>query len=347
MAQFNLQQTNSTGSATRVVSAGDPVTLVLNHSTKNTVYIGSSSSVGSGNLLDATPLDPYASIVVNGVQDVWAVAAVLTEEATVYTYQNAINWTPKAVQPNIVDPSSPWEPGTGTASETVAVPPGAQGVMITEVSGAMTGLSVIGVQSDVDYADISPVVEGQQYWIPILSDADTEVKITSNATTAPEIVIVWIMNTLPVSVVNTGVPIEVQLSNSQVTIANTPLLVQETNVQIYSMEEPIAFDMTLAASASDVLLPAVAGTQYFIHDIRVEAFTPGEIMYAGFQDTTPHTFARIYQDVDGTPANAYRPAVGINNFHGAPIPVGLGVQLFNFGTVSMRFVGYITYSEFI
>jgi hypothetical protein len=345
VTQFNLQQTNSTGGATKVVSAGDPVTLVLNHSTKNTVYIGSSSSVGSGNLLDATPLDPYASIVVNGVQDVWAVAAVPTLEATVYTYQNAINWSPKAVQPNIVDPSSPWEPGAGVQNEIIAVPPGAQGLMISVVGGSVSQLEVIGQQSGLVYLNVvSP--SNQQYWAPILSDADTTVRIFANSSSAPEILLVWIMNTLPVSVVNTGTPLNVSVSGTvQAAITNTPLPVNETNGQVYANQEAVNFDMTLAVGGLQSLLPASAGIQYKIHEFRVEPFTPGVSLYVELQDTSPLTFARLFQNVDGTPVNAYRPPMGSNNFHGMPVPTGLGVRLTNVGTVPMRVIGHLVYSQ--
>lgn len=359
MAQFNLQQTNSTGGAVKVVNAGDPETLILNHSTKNTVYIGNSSAVGSGNLLDATPLDPYASVVMDGTTDVWAVAAVATQEATVYTYQNAINWTPKAVQPNIIDPNSPFAVNSPSSSIILTVPPGAQGLAIYNIDNT-TNLLVTGVESGITYYNSNPLASPTtDLWVPVLSDADSKITVTAFVSSLIHLSLIWIMSEFgpvktgqiqdvnivgasgqPFEIINfPGSPLNVSLTASSITLP-----VSETNQELFSNEEPVSFDVSIAAGSTSIILPASSGIQYKIQEIRIEPFTAGTAMYADVQDTTPHTFARIYQDVDGTPVNAYRPPLGSNNMHGCPIPTGLGVQIMNNGAALMRFIGHIVYS---
>ena len=366
MGQYNLGSLNSSGTAIRVVAAGDPETLILNHSTKNTVYIGTTNAVGSGNLLDATPLDPYASIVVNGTADVWAVAAIPTQPATVYTYQNALNWTPQAVQPNIVDAASPYTPGTGTISKTFTIPARAQGINISwgNPSG-FTQVTVIGVQSGIQYALFDPqTTVDNQMWVPILSDADQSIQITTTASTAPRIYLVWLMNQFVAGGVETNQVTDVNIANVGTTTGYVPvgpiagfpiqvvnpsggiLAVSENSKQMFANQEPIAFDSSVASGATITLLPASAGVQYFLHGFRIEFIgTTINASYAQLQDTTPTVFANFNAVQVGTAANQYQPPFGDTDFNGSPIPIGLGVQLKNNGTSTTRFIGTLRYSK--
>lgn len=372
MGQFNLASTNSTGNATLIVSAGDPETLILNHSTKNTVLIGSTNAVGSGNLLDATPLDPYASVVVNGQADVWAVAQTASQPCTVYTYQGAINWTPKAVQPNIQDSNSPWTPPAGTHTITLNVPAGAQGLMIgSTLLPGFTALQVTGVQSQLIYANENPaLLQDHILWVPVMSDADTEVTLIVGSGIAPTVNLVWIMvpfvsglvetgqvgdvnilsvntqsGTLPVSgnvsVVNTP---SVLVSNTpSVNVSNTPN-VNETNKSVCANQEPLAFNVTLAANATSVLLPASVGVQYFLHTLFAQ-INASDMMSLHVQDTNGNDLGVFINTIAGTPANAFHPPNPPYDFKGSPIPIGVGVQIKNGGASSEAFVGCLTYSK--
>jgi hypothetical protein len=358
MSQYNLAATSSTGAATKVVSAGDPVTLVLNHSTKNTVFIGKSSSVGSGNLLDATPLDPYASIVVNGVDDVWAIAEVASEPATVYTYQNSINWSPKAIQPNIVDPQSPITAGIGSGGALLNVPPGAQGLVFIFFdgnSGTTTQLNITGEQSGIAYLPtVNPSTQGfPDYWVPVLSDADTQVSIGWNTLDAQQFSFVWIMNGFVSGLVQSGQTANVNIAGvslpSNVGIPVTNVGANLLNVAVMSISSPrveanqvaIPFDVTLAVNATAVLLPASAGITYFLHDFRVDSVNAA-ITYAVLEDTSGNHIANIYSGQNALPILP----LGPNQFHGSPIGAsGVGLQILNNGTAAQRFIGYLTYGH--
>jgi hypothetical protein len=353
MSQFNLSTTNSTGGAIKVVSAGDPVTLVLNHSTKNTVYIGATSSVGSGNLLDATPLDPYASIVVNGEADVWAIAAVQTEEATVYTFQNSIAWTPKAIQPNIIDPNSPYSAAIGTDDIILDVPAGAQGLFIQWPSADAAGfsdLTVTGEQSGVVYYNKVPsVLQVDEAWVPVLSDLDTTVQLQVTVANITKLTLCWLMSNFTAGLVDTGQVGDVNISGVTADSGSLPVTVGNDVTAIFSHiddrelaanQKPMAFDVTLTVGSTSVLLPATVGLGYYIHDFRVEG-VDAAAMYCQLQDTSGNALANIYNGDATIPL----PPLGPNSFSGAPVGLGLGVQLENHGTATQRFVGYITYSE--
>lgn len=358
MGQYNLGSLNSQSIATKVVSAGDPVTLVLNHSTKNTVYIGDSASVGSGNLLDATPLDPYASIVVNGNADVYAIAAVPTQPATVYTYQNSINWTPKAVQPNIVDPHTPYKPGLGNHTVDLTVPPGAQGLFVGWASNGFSSMTITGDQSGLIYFSPSNFVD-KQAWVPVLSDLDTTVTVATTTGATDVLTFAWLMNSFAVGGVESGQVIDVNILNQQLQaplpvdlVAPNPLpvsigstvSVSETNKQLFANQTPININVSLASGASAVILPATAGVQYFIHGIRLE--TKGaETCEINIQDTNGNNIGTLWQQAVGTFSNGLRPPIGDNNFHGAPMPVGAGLQIVNDTNNAATLIGFIVYSQ--
>lgn len=378
MSQYNLGSLSSSNSAIQVVAAGDPPTLVLNHSTKNTVYIGNSNSVGSGNLLDATPLDPYASIVVDGTASVWAVAAVQTLPATVYTYQNAINWSPKAVQPNITDPNSPFTITAGSAQIRLTVPPGAQGVALSFPNpNDVIGLVVLGIQSGMVYSGAAPstlAFDGSVLWIPVLSDADSQIQVTYNSTINQTMVVTWIMGQLaaaqvvtgasqPVEVVDINLPpgngmpvtnvgatsLNVAVTNTpNVSVTNTPTVVPSfshiDDRSLAANQAPLSFNVSLAAGATTTLLPASVGVQYFLHDLWCQ-INSGNMLSFHIQDTSANDLGVFIGIVTGTPANAYRPANPPFDFKGAPLATGLGVVLKNGGATTESFVGSLTYSK--
>ena len=341
MSQFAISDTNN---AKLIVTSGSPETLVINHSTKNTVLIGNTNAVGSGTQLDATPLDPYASIVVDGQADLWCVAAVANAPSQVLTQTNAIAWTPKAIQPNIVDPNSPYAVLATTNVFELSVPPSAQGLMLNLPSpAAITVLSVQGVETGVVYALVDPATTDPQniWWFPVLSDADSSVTVTVTGTLAQPMTAVWIMTQFASAPVADGLQTEVFIANTDIPIINQPgtlLSVTEANESMYANQVPVPFDLTLAALTSSVILPASVGTQYKIHDIRVDVVTAADIGYAQFQDTSGATFANVFQQANGS-------SPGINTFHGANLEVGLGLQLKNNTVNTQRYVGYVTYSK--
>lgn len=373
MSQFNLGSLNSTGNAILVVNAGDPETLILNHSTKNTVYIGESNAVGSGNLLDATPLDPYASIVVTGVADVWAVAADQTKPATVYTYKNAINWSPKAIQPNIIDPNSPLLVLGGTHNFDLQVPLGAQGLFLAFSNNTATQVFVRGDQSQVFYLEpTSPAGTGiDKFWVPILSDADTSVSVSVTAPVAGSVSVeaIWLMQnyiaglvqsgqsanvniasitpgvtgTLPVSV--TGQPIGVNLTQIGGTATGAGFIqTLETSKQAFANQQPLPFNLSIAAGATANLLPASVGVSYALHNFYVQ-INSGDMMSCHVQDTGGNDLGVFINLVAGVPANAYRPPNPPFDFRGAILPTGVGVQIKNGGAALEAFVGTLTYSK--
>jgi hypothetical protein len=356
VTQFNLGAKNSTNGAVKIVSAGDPPTLIVNHNTKWSVYIGPNNTVGTGNLLDATPLDPYASVNVNGTEDVWAAAEVAADPVTIYTYQNATNWSPKAVQPNIVDPNSPYEPGVGFNSIQLSPPPGAQGIFISWPNSInVTQLLVEGVQSGVLYYNQNPsALDVNEAWIPVLSDADSTIQVQVDApTNAPKLVMVWLMNNFVAGIVETGQIGDVNIASIGGSVATSPLpvdvsntvSVSEVNVGLYANQTPVAFDITLAAAAtSSAILVATAGVTYHIHSIRIEPADNSSALYAMVQDTTGATFANVFNQEFGA-ATIYGPVVGMNEFHGAPLAGGVGVQIKNNGSAAQRFVGFIVFSH--
>jgi hypothetical protein len=369
MPQYNLAASNNMSSATLVVNAGDPETLILNHSTKNTVYIGPTSAVGTGNLLDATPLDPYASIVVNGTVDVFAVAENQSLPATVYTFQNAVTWSPRAIQPNIIDPGSPYTVPNGITNFTLTVPATAQGVMLG-FADPLISVGVFGIESGIIYADFDPstLENGQPtWWIPVLSDADSTIRVELNNTGAlQEMQVVWIMTQFASASVPDGQPTSVVITGitgippgEAIPVTNegsTSLNVDVTNTasvaisdvaaqQLAANQVPVAFDITLASLAtSSAILAASAGTRYYIHSFRVEPEDNSSTTYCQLQDTTGAALANIF-NVEFAAGTTYGPVIGPNPFNGAPLATGVGVQLKNMGTATQRFIGYITYAE--
>lgn len=362
MGQYNLGSLNSSGTAIQIVAAGDPETLILNHSTKNTVLIGTTNAVGSGNLLDATPLDPYASIVVNGAENVFAVAAIPTQPATVYTYRNSIAWTPKAIQPNIVDPTSP---ATVTAPNTILtlnVPPTAQALVIYGLNPAnVTSILVTGVQSTIQYYN-GPAPGGfiGYLWIPVLSDADTQITVNVSLSSGSRILeMVWIMSGPPpvtppgsqnvnIQAIGgtglapaTSIPVINQVGN-----ALSVFFAGLNNLAMAPNQVPIAFDANLASGSSQVIIPASAGVQYFIHAVRAEQIngTPTS-MYMNLQDTTGATFANLVESVFGVPSAGVYPPNGNYDFKGFPLPMGVGLQIKNAASATDRVSGYVVYSK--
>ena len=360
MSQYNLGSLSSSGNAIQIVNAGDPETLILNHSTKNTIYIGETNAVGSGNLLDATPLDPYASIVVNGTADVFAVAANPSQPATVYTYQNSIAWTPKAIQPNIVDPQSP---ATVTAPGTILtlnVPPTAQALAIYGLNVAnITSILISGVQSNIVYYNGPPPPASSSLpylWVPVLSDADTQVTVNVVVSSGSRVLeLVWIMSGPPPVTVPGSQNVNIQsvdgttLTSMAVPVSNQvggTLAVVENSKQMFVNQVAVMIDQTLASGASAVILPASAGVQYFIHEVRLEEVNAAPVStFINLQDTSGATFANIVNTVFGVPSTGFFPPLGPCSFKGMPIGTGLGFQIKNGSANNSRFVGYVAYSK--
>lgn len=371
MSQYNLGSLSSSNTAIRVVEAGDPPTLILNHSTKNSVYIGGSNAVGTGNLLDATPLDPYASLVVNGQVDVFAVAVDQTLPATVYTYQNAINWTPKAIQPNITDSHSPLTTPAVGATVDLQVPEGAQGLAVWRIGAGgyntnWKGLEVVGLTTNTTYINVNPGADQKYYYVvPILSDADSTVSVTFTSTFGAPVQyeLVWIMSSFMAGIVPTGQVQDVSISAVGIVGGNLPVSVNNTpNVNVVNTptvvpsfshiddrsiaanQTPLNFNVSLAAGATTTLLPASVGVQYFLHDLWCQ-INSGNMLSFHIQDTTPTDLGVFINIVTGTPANAYRPPNPPFDFKGAPVASGLGIILKNGGATTESFVGSLTYSK--
>lgn len=377
MTEYNI---SSITAPVQIVWAGNPETLIINHSTKNTVYIGNNNMIGSGNLADVTPLDPYASIVVNGQADVWAVAATANQPCQVLTQTNALNWTPKAIQPNIVDPQSPHTFPAGTNSITLNVPNSAQGLALYDLSN-VTGLVVSGPQSGITYYNGNPNASSasatNSIWVPVLSDVDASITVQIACSVACNARMVWIMNGFapvqtgqvvtvdvgsisggPVPVINSGASIlnvdvvnagtaPVPVTNATggfLQVENFPgnnLNVVEQSKHMWANQQPVPFDLNLAANAVGNIIPAAGGVTLILHDLRVEVVTPGAIGYAMIQDTSGTNLANIFMNGN---AATDSPA-GNNNFHGAVVTTGLGLQLKNNTVAAQRYVGYVTYSQ--
>jgi len=343
----------SAGSATQIVAAGDPETLIVNKNTKYSILIGNDTAVGTGTLSDATPLGPYESLVVNGLADVFAVAAAQGTTCLVIAQTNAILWTPKAVQPNIEDSHAPYSTGVGTNSVTLNVPPGAQGLFVSWPASSATSftlLRVVGIQSGVQYYSQNPRnLPNVEAWIPILSDADTTVTVTTTTGANVVLALVWLMNSFMAGAVSTGMSMDVNLANVEVgggsvpVTATIPFDVVETAPEMWANSKPISINASIAASGTVNVLPASPGHSYYLHEMRIEPVT-GAGLDVNIQDTTGTNLAILFQEVVGTPVNAFRPSYGPVNFHGAPVGVGLGVQINNPTGATQQYVGYLTYS---
>ena len=359
-------QISSTTAPVHIVFAGSPETLIINHSTKYTVYIGDNNMIGSGNLSDATPLDPYASIVVNGQADVWCVAAAANQPCQVLTQSNALNWSPKSIQPNIVDPASPMVCPTGTTVQNFVVPPGAQGmaIYVKNLAGSVpnwTNLTVEGIQTQNFYINRNPATDNNYYYyVPVLSDDDSgvSVAITSTAAGPLSFNITWIMSTLVSAVVPSGGSQDVTVVNSALPVTQSGVWnvnaseagtwnvnATEVNKQMFANQEPVPFDVTVAAGATSVLLTASGGVQYFLHNVRMEFIGTSATNYAQLQDTGGTTIANLLSTQVGTAANQFQPPFGDTQFHGAPLPLGLGLQVKNNGSSSLRMIGTVSYSK--
>ena len=345
MGQYNLGTLNSSGAATKVVSAGDPETLILNHSTKNTVLIGYTAATGSGNLLDATPLDPYASIVVNGSEDVYAVAAIPTQPATVYTFRNSIAWTPKAIQPNIVDSHTPFAAGVGLTAAHLNVPPGAQGLIVVG-SLAPSNLTILGDQSGISYIQsATTTVSYNELWIPILSDADSTIDFQINSVSAVSLELIWAMNSFAAGPVNTGTTANVAVVSAS--NASNPLTVVENSKQMFANQEPLGFVISsLAAGGTAVILPATVNRQYFIHDIHCAFDSNQTSKTLHLTDSSGTKILSTRRINDTSTGSGMEPQFPHWAFHGAPLPVGLGLSILsdsiNTGITSV--FGYVSYS---
>lgn len=353
-------QVNSS-TATQIVYAGDPETLIVNKNTKYTILIGNNSATGSGTQSDATPLGPYESLVVNGQADVYAIAQVVGTACLVITQTNALLWTPKAIQPNIVDPNTGFNPGIGAVGINLNVPPGAQGLMIgwNPVGGStayFTMLEVSGVQSGLIYTNINPGLStDRQSWVPILSDADSVVTVsTIMVGHGGALTLVWIMAPFMSGFVDSGQANNVNIVGVGISGATLPVtfngasqpvfLAGLSNLGLVSNQPPIQINASLAAGASAVILPAVAGTQYFLHGIRIEAVA-ASAFDCDIKDTSGALIGSLFQEIIGAPAASFRPPMGDTNLHGAPLATGLGVQITNSGGAAQQFVGILTYSK--
>lgn len=341
-------QISSTILPIQVVFAGSPETLIINHSTKNVVYIGNNNMIGSGNLADATPLDPYASIVVNGQADVWCVAAANNAPCQVLTQSNAINWSPKAVQPDIADPSSPYTAPAGGHTAVITAPPLAAGLSLSwSSSTTITSLQVVGVQSGAVYGTFTPSSLAEtNVWLPVFTDVDTTFQvITSAGAIFAGLIIVWIMTPFAAGLVKDGHVADVNIAGLGGTpggvVSGSSLPVTEQSKHMWATQPPVAFDLNLAANAVGNIIPAVGGITLILHDIRVEVVTATAIGYAVIQDTSGANLANLFMNGN---AAADSPA-GNNNFHGAPVGANLGLQLKNNTVAAQRYVGYVTYSQ--
>lgn len=132
-----------------------------------------------------------------------------------------------------------------------------------------------------------------------------------------------------------------------VTVSGQPIGVTENSKQMFVNQPPVPFDVTLAASATSVLVAAAVGVQLFVHTLRVENASPASPFYPQLQDTSGTTLANpAFNSESGTiPAGEWTPVNGYNDFKGAPVTSGLGIQLKNNGIASSRFIGYLTYSK--
>jgi hypothetical protein len=345
-------QVGSTPPGTRIVSAGDPETLLVNKNTKYSILLGNNAAVGSGNQSDATPLGPYESMVVNGLADLFAIAQTPGTTCLVIAQTNAILWTPKAIQPNIEDPKSPYSTGVGTNTVTLSVPPGAQGLFIAwpPAHSSLTSVIVTGVQSGIQYYDEDPVTEPSlEAWIPILSDADTSVTVQTTSGSGVSLTFVWLMNSFMAGAVNTGMAMDVNIADvsfSGGSIPVSPVIpfdVVETSPAMYSNTESVAISQSLTSGSSAVVLAGVAGHRYYLHELRLEPVVAAT-MDLNVQDTSGTNIAYLYGAVVGTPAATFRPPIGPISFHGTPLPLGDGLQIMNPTAATQQYVGYVVYS---
>lgn len=322
----------------KIVSAGDPETLIVNKSTKYTVNIDNNNGVGVGNGLSITPLGPYESLVVNGEEDVWCIEAVAGQPCTVVTKTNALLWTPKAIQPNITDQGSPFQVfravGTHTFTLTTA-PAGVQGVAILLANtGNFSSISVTGVTTGNIYGTYNPSsnTSSGQTWIPLPADAEPggfqfSFVGTGGIGTAA-VTIVWLMNNFAAGLVADGNAALVQLSN--VTVNGGALLVSESNAQQdYPNQPSVAFNTTIAAAGDLTLVTGVVGQVVSL--IQLTLNTTGDTYLEDSGSGNVHVATSAYS--------------GPVPLHGQQLASGLGVKLHNPGGGAVTVKGSLVYSQ--
>jgi hypothetical protein len=343
---------NVSNQAIQVVQAGEPETLIVNHSTKNSVILGATSGVGIGTTINDTPLGPYESFAVNGESDVWAIEAALNAPATIYTMQNAVLWTPKQIQADIIDSHSPYTPGIGTGIVNLTPPPLAQGIAIglTTPSSFTTGIQVLGIQSNLTYASVNPSQTGDQFFeIPILTDVDTTIRLSVTSGTAPNVIIAWIMNPLAVGLVPSGNVGDVNIANVSMPNGNVPVAPGAGTVFFTSPSDSrqmfpnknVAFAATVNAGATDTIV--AAGSNTWLHTFKFE-IDPGTNTTANWvlQDTAGTVITNLH--FEGVSTTNDPPQAPID-FKGFPLAAGVGVVLKNNSGATSAIFGSLSYSQ--
>lgn len=101
-------------------------------------------------------------------------------------------------------------------------------------------------------------------------------------------------------------------------------------------EAPLAFNPTVALNATVVIIAAVAGKTVYLFDLDYELDTGVGGSFLAWQDTNNNPVSQ-----DAGSFAAIRPY----HFSGAPLPVGLGLQLKNSGAGPTTVRGHVTYSQ--
>lgn len=335
MTVFNISTT-----PILIVGKGDPETLVVNKSTKYTVNIGNTNGVGVGNGLGITPLGPYESIVVTGDDDVWCIEAVTGQPCTVITQQNALLWTPKAVQPNIADPASPLQVprAVGTHSFSLkTAPPGVQGVAILLQNTAnFTSITVVGLTTGNTYGTYNPNnnPSGNQTWIPLLGDVEPDGFrfdfVGAGGISSAPVSIVWVMNNFAAGLIADGNTGTVQLGNVTVTGGALAVLTTQSNAQQSFPNQPsIAFNTTIAGGGDLTLVTGVALQTVSL--IQLTLNTTGDTYLEDSGGGNVHVATSAY--------------AGPVELHGLQPAVGLGVKLHNPGGTAVTVKGSLIYSQ--
>lgn len=234
----------------------------------------------------------------------------------------------------MVDETSAGGNDTTAACSGMIVSPG-MGISANFFGGTSNDtalIRVVGVSSDVPPTlGIEPGIPGHKFS-----------GVSSTVFIANQPINVDVTNTPAVTI--SGTPAVSISGTPTVDIGGQPISVTEANKQMFANQAPVPFDVTIAAGSTAVILAASAGTQRYLHTMRIEpAASAG--MNCQLEDTSGTALARFFQQNVGTPTTETLPAYGLVDFKGAPLASGVGVQLHNEVGSSQTFAGFLTYSQ--
>lgn len=251
------------------------------------------------------------------------------------------DYTQAIARPSQQLAGSPWTYGSTGGTKTFPLDTDCHsvGLALTDPSHVLQ-IIISGTTTGVDYLSSLTITGNLTSFLlfPVTTALDSTIQVALGATRSGTLYLTEVFDpqatSASINPAQNAVEISLLGPSALLNTGNAPWMAPN--------REPAAFDTGNLASGSSFVLLAASAFTYYLFGVSIWPLNAGAIWH--LQDTAGTDIGSYLILQLGTATNDFAPIPPDLNFHGAPLPLGLGLQLKNTSGSTQRWVGHVVYS---